>query len=82
MVESAGSPPPGPPAVADRQAVLAACVDQTAALLGMPVSAACRAGVIAAFTAYSDAAASLMAFPLPLVVEQAAVYTLADASDA
>ena len=81
MVDATGSPLPGPTAAADTQAALAASVDQTAVLLGIPVSAASRAGVIAAFTAYSDAAALLMAFPLPGEVEQAAVYTLGYAGD-
>ena len=38
-------------------------VDQTAALLGIPLSGERRTGVVAAFAAFSDAAALLMNFP-------------------
>jgi hypothetical protein len=56
-------------------------VDQTAALLGIPLDGERRAGVVAAFAAFGDAAALLMNFPLPEEMEQASVYSLADASD-
>ena len=56
-------------------------VDQTAALLGIPLDDDRRAGVIAAFAAFGDAATLLMNFPLPVEMEQASIYTLADPSD-
>ena len=58
-----------------------AYVDQTAALLGISLDDERRAGVIAAFAAFADAAALLMNFPLPEETEPASIYTLESASD-
>ena len=56
-------------------------VERAAALLEIPLDGDRRAGVIAAFAAFSDAATLLMTFPLPPETEQASVYSLADATD-
>jgi hypothetical protein len=78
---TAGPVQPGTTVSADKQAAVAPFVDQAAALLGIPVDAERRAGVAAAFAAYSDAATLLMTFPLPVEMEQASIYVLADGSD-
>jgi hypothetical protein len=66
---------------AGKQSAVASYVDQTAALLGIPLGSERRAGVVAAFAAFSDAATLLMDFPLPVETEQASIYILPDAID-
>lgn len=60
----------------DQQSAIAAYVDQSAVLLGVALNSERRAGVIAAFTAFNQAATLLMEFPLPPETEQASVFTL------
>lgn len=81
MVGSAGPVQPDATVSTDKQSAVASYVDQTAALLGIPLGSERRAGVVAAFAAFSDAATLLMNFPLPVEMEQASIYTLGGASD-
>lgn len=69
------------PIPSDKESAIASYVDETAALLGIALARERRAGVVAAFVAYSDAAALLMNFPLPVEMEQASIYTFADSTD-
>jgi hypothetical protein len=66
---------------ADRESAVASYVDQAAALLGIRLEGECRAGVVAAFMSYNDAATLLMEFPLAVDIEPASVYTLGGASE-
>ena len=81
MAESTGPVQLGATVSTDTQSAVAPYVDQAAALLGIPLGMERRAGVLAAFAAFNDAATLLMTFPLPVEMEQASIYILADASD-
>ena len=81
MVATDGPAQAGITVPADPPSAVASYVDQAAALLGIHLDSACRAGVVAAFTSYHDAATLLLEFPLAVDVEPASVYTFGDASE-